>query len=398
MEMAVDDVPAHVPQELVVDFDYRRQENLRNDPHGSWKALHDGPDIIWSPHNDGHWILTRARDMKDVLRNHEVFSSKEVTIPRLDIGISAPIQFDPPDHTRLKALGIPLFTPNAIRKLEQGVRDQAQTLIDSFLERGECEFIEEFALRLPIDTFMDMAGLPKSDRAQLLDWMGTSMRSPDRAARDDAQMKLGQYADEVVDARLTSPGQDLVSQLMIGRETGERASEDELRGYTRLLLAAGLDTVSSGMGFMFRFLAENPEHARQLAVDPKLIPAALEELLRRFGVSSPARIVARDTELNGVKMRKGDMILVPVTLAGIDEREYPDPLTVDFSRPNASHSLVFGLGIHRCIGSFLARLELRIALEEWLARIPEFRLGGEPVSAAGLVNSMISLPLRWDAR
>jgi len=162
---------------------------------------------------------------------------------------------------------------------------------------------------------------------------------------------------------------------------------------------AGLDTVSSGMGFMARFLAESPAHRRQLVEDPSLIPNAVEEMLRRFGVSTPSRQVSQDLEVAGVAMKAGDMVLMPVTLYGLDERVYPDPLSVDFRRKDASFSLVFGTGVHRCIGSFLARLELRIFLETWLERIPDFSIapGQKPRARAGVVNSMLSLPLAWTA-
>ena len=391
-------IPPHVPQHLVRDFKYRDQPDGRFDPHAAWKRLHDGPDIIWSPHYGGHWILTRAADIKAALLDHERFSSREVAIPVPPrTAPNAPIQFDRPDHTRLKAMGIPAFGPQAIGKIEPEIRSLANSLLDEVIDSGRCEFVGDFSLRLPIETFMKMAGMPLKDRTMLLEWMEISMRSPDIGARDTVQTSLNEYARNVLEDRLRQRGSDLVSELCDAAPDGRKATYDELLGYVRLLMAAGLDTVSSGMTFIMRFLAESARHRRQLLDDPSLIPNAVEEMLRRFGVSTPSRIVARGCVFNGVEMREGDMVLIPVTMGGLDERVFENPLEVDFRRPNIAQSLVFGTGIHRCIGSFLARIELRIGLEVWLKRVGDFSLvpDAPPAGVAGLVNSLTYLPLQW---
>lgn len=389
-------IPDHVRPELVVDFNYLDQP-VTPDPHGEWKKLHDGPDVFWTPHNGGHWILTRAADLKAAVEDHGLFSSAQTSIPRSPYAV-APIGFDPPDHTRLKAMGVPAFTPQAIGELEGEIRSLAEALIDGFIARGTCEFVGDFALHLPIVTFMKLAGLPLTDREMLLDIVEALVRDPDLAKRAAAGEALHDYSVRVVRERMAgAAGDDLVGRICHGyRDLA--ASQDEAVAYVFLLLAAGLDTVSAGMGFMLRFLADNPGHRRQLIEEPGLIRNAIEEMLRRFGVSLPARVVTRDATFAGVELRQGDAVLLPYTLAGLDERAFADPLSVDFRRKDAAHSLVFGGGIHRCIGSFLARLELRVALETWLARIPEFRVdpARPPVGVASVVNSLQALHLQWD--
>ena len=390
-------LPPHVPAELVKDFNYFDQPDCDADPHAAWKLLHDGPDIIYSPHWGGHWIVTRGADIKAVLSDPATFSSTSSAIPAAAAPFAlAPIEFDPPDHTRLKGVAVPSFTPALVKEMEQEVRDYSNRLIDGFFARGECEFVADYALHLPIDIFMKLANLPQADREPLLGHMERLMRDPDGGAKRDAMLALVDYSRTILAERLARPGNDLISRL-VAEGRGREATDDELLGYLTLLWTAGLDTVSSGMGFMARFLAENPDHCRQLVDDPGLIKNAVEELLRRFGVSTPSRLVMRETELSGVPLKPGDMVLVPVSLYGLDERVYEEPLTVDFRRRDAAQSLVFGTGIHRCLGSFLARMELRVFLETWLARIPRFAIarGKAPTARAGVVNSMLTLPLAW---
>jgi cytochrome P450 len=164
------------------------------------------------------------------------------------------------------------------------------------------------------------------------------------------------------------------------------------------VIFGGLDTVAASLSFVTRWLAENPEPRKELARNPTMIPDAEEELYRRFGIPQTARVIAQDFVYKDVPFRRGEQILLSKTLHGLDERRYPDPLKVDFARKRAPHA-AFGDGPHRCPGSFLARQELKIFLEEWLARIPDFRIkpGTTPVTSSGMVNGVLSLQLAWDS-
>lgn len=391
-------VPAHVPPHLVVDFNYYDQPGGHEDPHLTWKRLHDGPDIFYTPHYGGHWVITRGEDLKNLFQDHQHFSSSKNSIPYAPRPFKlAPIENDPPEHAELKRLESPAFMPKAVNTLEQDSRELSISLIEGFRAKGECEFVSDFALRMPIGIFMKMAGLPDEDRLMLLEWIEAKVRNPDEQAQRAAYENLVAYTEKVLQLRREKPGRDLISQLMQARFQNRELTHLELLGFVLLLWFAGLDTVSSSMGFIARFLADNPAHRRQLIERPDLIPNAIEELLRRFGVSIPSRVVAEDLVYKGITMKKGDMVLLPVMLHGLDERIYPDPLTVNFTRRNAGMHMTFGDGIHRCIGSYLARTELRVFLEEWLRLIPDFTIkpGEKPVTSVGVVNGTLRLPLSW---
>ena len=397
--MSTSQVPAHVPPELVVDFNYFDQPGGHEDPHLTWKKLHDGPDVFYSPHYDGHWVITRGEDLREILNNHGHFSSTRNSIPYHRSGLQlAPIEYDPPDQLELKRLQIPSFQPSAINTLEEDSRKLSIELIESFHDRGECEFVSEFALKMPIGIFMRMMNIPDTERLYLLELVETLVRGKDENSRLHAHAKLIEYSEMVIEQRRQQPGNDLVSQLLRATFKGKPLEQKVVLGFVVLLWSAGLDTVSSAMGFIARFLANNPSHRRQLIEQPELIQNAIEELLRRFGVSIPSRVVTEDLVFKGITMKKGDMVLLPVMMQGMDERVWKDPMKVDFNRPDAGMHLTFGGGVHRCSGSYLARTELRVFIEEWLRLIPDFTIkaGDKPVTSVGVVNGTLRLPLAWN--
>ena len=391
-------LPSHIPSSLVVDFNYYDQPGGHDDPHLTWKRLHDGPDIFYTPHYGGHWVITRGEDLRNILKDHEHFSSTRNSIPDHQSPFQlAPIEYDPPDQVELKRLQIPSFQPKAINSLEADSRRLSVELIEGFYDRGECEFVSDFALKMPIGIFMRMMNIPDSERLHLLDLVETKVRNPDEQAQLRAHAALVEYSAKIIEQRRQEPGDDLVSQLLRGTFKGRPLNQQELLGFVVLLWFAGLDTVSSSMGFIARFLANNPAHRRQLVDQPELIPNAIEELLRRFGVSIPSRMVSEDLVFRGITMKKGDMVLLPIMMHGMDERVWSEPMTVDFNRQDAGMHLTLGDGVHRCSGSYLARTELRVFIEEWLRLIPDFNIkpGLKPVTSVGVVNGTLKLPLTW---
>ena len=392
-------VPDHVPQHLVVDFDYYNFAGGADDLHLAWKKLHEGPDIFWTPRNGGHWVVTRADDTEQVFKDYERFTSTRGQSIPLQQGRFPfpPVEYDPPKHTDYRRLMVPYFTPKAVGDLERRARQLTVELIEAFVDRGECEFYSEFALHMPIGIFLGLVNLPDSDRLPLLELADIVVRSGDPQAVQDAFGKTWAYLGQKVAERASSPGADLFSGLMKAEIGGRRLSTEELLGFGSVALFGGLDTVAATLGFVTHFLATHPEHRKQLIDEPTLIPNAVEELLRRFSVANLARSLARDMEFKGVTMKNGDPILAPGVLANLDERRFPDPLSVDFGRKDAIKHLTFGAGAHRCIGSFLARTELKVFLEEWLKRIPDFTVtpGRQPVFKSGKVMAVLELPLSW---
>ncbi|MBB5414738.1 cytochrome P450 [Paraburkholderia atlantica] len=389
-------VPDHVPRELVVDFDYMNPPGAEDDVHRAWKTLHAGPDIVWSPYYGGHWIATRGEDIEAMQKDHTRFSHRSVNIPPLNETQLVPLELDPPEHTKYRNLVTPAFLPQAIASLESDVRSLAIELIEKIAPRGECEFVSEFSKILPIVIFLRLADLPLSDRGHLLEWAEWAVRG-NVEQRNESQHRLIGYISTWVEKRKAEAGGDLVSLIANAQIDGKPISPERMFGMFIVVLFGGLDTVASMMGFIARFLAENPAHRRQLIDNPELMVSSVDEMIRRFGVANTARLITQDMEYKGIQFRKGDQIQLPNSLFGLDDRKFSDPLAVDLTRKPVLHA-AFGNGPHRCPGSFLARTEIKVFLQEWLKRIPDFRIreGDKPRCGSGSVNGMLYLPLVWD--
>jgi cytochrome P450 len=394
------DRPAHVNPQCVVDFDYLAPPGHDADVHLAWSSsLHAPgvPDIVWTPHYGGHWIATRAADIDVMQLDSARFSHASVTVPKSEQTFQlVPLEMDPPEHTPYRALLSPRFGPRPVADLEASVRGLAVDLIEGFIVRGECEFVDEFAKRLPIVVFLELVDLPLQDRDILLEMTEAAVRG-DAGRRQWAFGQLQQYAGQWIVARRAQPGPDLFSKMVNAKVNGRDYSPEETFGLLVNVIFGGLDTVAASLGFLTRHLAENAHLREQLVADGSLIPVAIEEFLRRFGVPNTARVITHDIEYAGVQLKAGEQIMLPKVLHGLDERRYADPLTVDLARPSSRHA-AFGDGPHRCPGAGLARMELRVFLEEWLARIPSFRIrpGDRPRTSSGNVNGMMYLPLAWD--
>jgi cytochrome P450 len=395
-------VPAHVPPELVVDFDYHHVPGAEDDYQLALKALHKGPDIFWTPRNGGHWVFTRADDLAEGFRDHLRFSSETVVVPRIEKPLfrGLPIESDPPEHGLYRSLIQPAFLPRPVAEREAQIRALTISLIEGFQARGECEFMTEFAQHLPITVFLNLVDLPLDDRLTLMEWTGEFLDPPDHEAKEAAAGRLVGYIQGKVAERRAQPGADLLSRILQSQVNGRPVNDAEAISMGILLLFGGLDTVVSMLGFFANFLAGSRPHRQLLIESPDLIPAAVDEMLRRFGLANPGRVIAQDFTHKGVEFRKGEQVLLMSALHGLDERKWDNPLLVDFHRPNAAQHSTFGGGAHRCIGSVLARVELRVFLEEWLKRIPHFQVKpGEKVRMASGVNGSVTyLPLCWEAR
>jgi cytochrome P450 len=226
-----------------------------------------------------------------------------------------------------------------------------------------------------------------------------SVRPKQPEDRNFAFQEIHKYLAKVVEGRRAKPGTDLLSGVVTARVAGNAIPYDDLLSILTNLMFGGLDTVASSLGFAAKYLAENPDKRRQLVEQPKLCTNAADELLRMFAPSSTARVIIRDITYRGLEFKENDRIYIRPILHGMDERKFPDPLTANWERPNlALHYAAFGNGPHRCPGATLARSEMRIFLEEWLARIPDFEIdpARRPGFGAGMVNAVLHLPLVWD--
>ena len=392
------DIPSHVPADRVRDFDIYGAVQPGDDSQTFLvKARDSSPDVFYTPRNGGHWVATRAREIERIQLDHEVFSHEIMSLPRETAIPLYPLTLDPPRHAPFRRLINPAFTPRAVAALEDHARAVTRRLIDELAPLGACEFIEDFARKLPIEVFMSMVDLPAEDTANLLAWTEIATRSPDIPARQGAYVSMMGYLGGKIAARAAAPGEDLLSKIVTGQVEGRDLSQEETMNVCVLLLFGGLDTVASMLGFIARFLAMNPSHREMLVADPALIPQAVEELLRRHGIANTPRLIRSDVELDGVTLLAGEVILAPNALVALDDRVMSDPMVVDFKRKPGAPMGTFGKGPHLCPGAMLARREIRVFLEEWLSRIPVFGLapGSMPVIEMGGVSGVTRLELIW---
>lgn len=398
------DIPGHVPANRVVNFDYLRPTGVDEDLHLAWKNAQDTlPEIFWTPRNGGHWVVTRADAIKAIQLDHKRFSHAGLLIGHQESAEGAIVQMDPPRHGSYRMLVSPAFSPKAVAALEPIVRETTASIVEELLPEGECEFVGDFAKILPVVVFLGIVDLPLEDRDFLLPHAEKVIRPASEEEYLASNMAMAEYIAQALATRAEQPGTDLLSKIVTARIDGAPIDFEAAVALCQIVLAGGLDTVASILGFVARFLALNPGHRQQLIDDPSLVPNAVEELIRRHGLINTARLITEDTEFQGIQLKQGEQILVPNHLYGLDERQVDNPLAVDFTRPHPEqHYAAFGNGPHRCPGSFLAKLELTVFLQEWLARIPDFTIkpGTTPVAASGPVNTTHELHLAWntDAR
>ena len=390
-------LPAHVDPSLVVDFDYLNPPGLyeHGDVYRSWGTLLAGPDIIWTPRYGGHWILIRAEDVKWVQETYQIFSHEEYIVPRGDTPWLPPLTVDPPNNIPYRAVINPSFTKKRVEDVYQPtIRALTIELIERLKRRGQCEFVDEFARVMPVSIFLGIANLPLDRRREFMEW-GRGFAHKETMAT--YAPKIAAYLAEVLEERTRNPGEDLLSRIAGFRNSRHYKNEQELVGMAMLLFAGGLDTVASELSFAMRHLAQHPEQQRRLRSQPEIAPQAAEELLRRHGLSNSARLVVREVERKGVRFLPGDMVMVSLVCSGIDERAHENPLQVDFDRAPSQHN-TFGHGPHVCVGATLARMELRVFLEEWFQRMPDVRLDPAlpPRPHTHTVNGLASLNLLWD--
>jgi cytochrome P450 len=379
-------VPDHVPADLVRPLDHWNGVDYLANPLGFWDDLRDATRVFWSPLHGGFWCLTRYEDIHEAFQRADLFSSMLTNIPGREVKL-LPISLDPPEHTPYRQVLNKPFAPTRIGKLEQHIRDRCNELLDALAGKDECEFIAEFGKALPTQIFLEMLGLPPEELDRFLEWNHVILHvqgGEDGLARQrHANEELAAYLAELVAQRRDDPRDDLVGVLLTAHMDGAPLPEQDVLGFLHLLFMAGLDTVTSALGWCWQFLAEHPAHRQQILDDPSLIPAAVEELLRYHSFVEDSRTVTQDIDFAGVHMKAGDRIMLPTSTASRDEAQFADALVVDFHRQPNRH-IAFAAGPHRCVGSHLARTELIIAMEEWHKRIPHYRIAaGKPMNAHG---------------
>ena len=405
--------PAHIPNALVYDFDMYREPAYLADPHARILELHrHAPPIFWTPRSGGFWVMLSHEANYKASRDTESFTSEVIPAavreqiqaalppgtPRLPH--SVPISLDPPEHGKYRAPLQAAFSPKRMMALQDGIRALAAELIDAIKPLGRSNIVADVAEPLPVQVFLQLFGLPverqKEYRALVKEHF-SSMQINDAMQRMRRILQVTAIMRDTLLERKANPRDDLISLLWQTRIDDAEMTLDTMEDYCVVLFLAGLDTVMNGIGLAVCHLAQNAELQRKLRAEPKLIPEAVEEMLRRYTFTVPPRRVARDVVFEGVEMKAGETVLLYLPGADLDGKEFEQPERYDPKRDNNVH-IAFGVGPHRCLGSHLARIELNILYEELLARLPEFRLDPEkpPTFHGGHVVGPEHLWIEWD--
>lgn len=379
------------------------EPGANDDPAPGYARLREECPVARVPGMMGEptvWVST-YEDALWALKHPEVFSSAAEAV---DIGQHhdlIPLQIDPPLHTKYRRFLAEWFNTKAIAPLEPEVRKLVNEILDGIVDRGECDFHADFATPLPSTVFLAMMGLPQDDLDILLRWRDDIIRpvaDPDEAAAVRARTgdDMTAYFDAQIDELRENPRPGFWSDLVNTDFEGRPLTRGELLGMAFLLIIAGLDTVTATLDCMIEYLALHPERRRQLVEHPEVSIDAVEEMMRVLTpVQLVPRVIARDATVGGVEVKAGDHATIVLGAANLDPAVYDHPDDVDFDRER-SINLAFGGGPHLCLGINLARLELRVALEEWHRRIPEYAIPeGTVIAHSPGIRQADHLPLVW---
>lgn len=391
------------------DFDHADPAYNRSAPDVWRRLVEGGCPVAHSDRYGGLWAPLTHDLVAEIAYDTEHFTSRSVVVSTATIedtapvGGAPPITSDPPFHQHARRLLLPAFSPKRIEPWEPEVRRLCRELLDDALagDPGVVDAATQYAQHLPPAVIGRMLGLPEGDgdlfRRFVHNILENVNQSPE--VRQTYFAELDAYLDAQIAAHEANPDGGLINFLLDAELFGQPLGADHVRGTIVLLLLAGIDTTWSAIGSSLWHLATHPDDRARLVAEPDLMPTAIEELLRAYAPVTMARLVATDHEFHGCPMKEGEWVLLPFPAANRDPTVFDRADEVVLDRAENRHA-AFGLGIHRCLGSNLARLELRVAVEEFLARVPEFELADPDgvVWSAGQIRGPRRLPLRLGGR
>jgi cytochrome P450 len=392
-------------RDWATDFDHT-SEDYAQDATAIWDDLRGRCPVAHGDAHGGVWMPTRHEDVTAIANDTEHFSSEGVIVSVFKpeglapMGYAPPITADPPFHMDSRRILLPAFAPKAVQKLEPAIRADCRRLLDDLLADGatEVDAAVQYAQHIPVNAIAHMLGVPPSDGDRFRLFIHRILEKPGTYnAHIAPEDTLVYYIDQTLKRRREEPPRDdLIGYLLAYRdEDGKPLPDEQIFGSIGLLIIAGIDTTWSAIGASLWHLAKHPEDRQRLIDEPDLLPFAIEEFLRFYAPVTMARIAATDTEIGGCPINARDWVLLPFPAANRDPEAFDDADSFVIDRQRNRH-VAFGLGIHRCVGSNLARSELTIAVDEWLKRIPDFELS-EPDSvrwATGQVRGPRELPVR----
>ena len=396
----------HPPvRDWATDFDHT-DPGWVADPYPIWADLRQRCPVAHSDRYGGTWLPVTHELVSEVAYDTEHFTSRSIVVserrPGPDdlpapIGLSPPITSDPPYHGIVRKMLLPAFTPGPIAALEPFTRQLCRELLAATEGRAALDAATDYAQHIPVRVIVRFLGFPQEDADIFRRFIRQVLEDVDQPAdeRRETLKELDAYMDAQIAEHIANPRDDLTSFLLGAEVDGEKLSIGHVRGTMILLMIAGIDTTWSAIGASLWHLARHPGDRRRLAGDPALMGTAVEEFLRAYAPVTMARLVARDFDFHGHQLKEGDWLLLPFPAANRDPGVFENPDVVQLDRASNRHA-AFGLGRHRCLGSNLARMELRVALEEWLARYPDFELA-DPAAvtwSGGQVRGPRTLPVR----
>jgi len=395
----------HPPvRDFATDFDHIDPAWVA-DPYPIWDDLRERCPVAHSERYGGVWLPVTHDLVSEVAYDTEHFTSRTVVVserrPGPDalpapIGLSPPITSDPPYHGIIRRMLLPAFAPKPIAALEPFTRDLCRDLLAATAGRTSFDAAIEYTRHIPVRVIVRFLGFPPEDADLFRGFISLVLEQVDRPADERETMftELDEYMDAQIADHIARPREDLTSFLIEAEIDGGKLSTEHIRGSMILLMIAGIDTTWSAIGASLWHLARHPGDRRRLATEPGLMDTAVEELLRAYAPVTMARLVAKDFDFHGHPFKEGDWLLLPFPAANRDPAAFENPGQVRLDRARNRHA-AFGLGRHRCLGSNLARMELRVALEEWLARYPDFELSDPSAVtwSAGQVRGPRALPV-----
>ena len=406
MSEALDERPPVT--DWATDYDVLDAEYV-TDPYGIWDALRETCPIAHTERWGGSWLPTTYADVTEMARDIERFPSGngvgvmpppaeegDAPPPILVSGVP-PISADPPLHTWTRRLILPTMSPQRVAEYEVMTRALCARLASELQARGTADAAAEYAQQIPVRVIGHILGVPEEMADDFTEWVRDVLEFahiPERRRRG-FQGILG-YLMGALDERVANPNGDFISELLQSEHDGQPIERPVVLGMCALLLVAGIDTTWSSIGSAMWHLATHPDDRRRLIAEPELMPTAIEEFLRAYSPVTMARRLSDDVEFQGCPMKKGDRILMNFPAANRDPLVFAEPDKVILDRANNRH-VAFGAGIHRCAGSNLARMELRVAIEEWLRHIPEFEISDPDgvTWAGGQVRGPRTVPVKF---
>ena len=372
----------HEPvEDWATDFDHT-DDVWAADPYPIWADLRKTCPVAHSERYGGVWLPTRYDDVAAIAYDTDRFTSRSIIVsefrPPMELapqGIAPPISSDPPFHKDARRLLLPIFSPQSVDKLEPSTRAYCEELIAAMAGREVVDAAQEYAQHIPVRVIANMLGLPEEDADVFRGFVnhvleGVALPLEQRA---EGMLALFGYLQGHIEDHITHPRDDLITFLLESEMDGQKLDVFHVARTIGLLLIAGIDTTWSAIGASLWHLAGTPADRTRLIEEPHLLPLAIEEFLRAYAPVTMARLVREDMDWNGCPMKANDWVLLPFPSANRDDAAFEDPDTVIIDREVNRHA-AFGLGIHRCAGSHLARMEMRVALEVWLDAFPEFHL------------------------